>query len=102
VDGQADLLEVVLALDPGSRLAHLLHRGHEETDQDRDDGDHHQQLNEGESPTGVIAQPIHGNLQGGNEGKSPRTAYYFFSSKAGRSLLLGATVAVSKGRRGSR
>jgi hypothetical protein len=48
VDGQSDLLEVVLALDPGGGLAHLLHGGEQEPDQDGNDGDHHQQFDERE------------------------------------------------------
>ena len=50
VAGQSDLLEVVLALGAGRRLADLLYRGEQEADQDRDDCDHHQQLDEGEAP----------------------------------------------------
>src|SRR5262249_55085755 len=51
VHGQAELLEVVLALDAGGGLAHLLHRRQQEPDQDGNDGDYHQQLDEGESTT---------------------------------------------------
>jgi hypothetical protein len=49
VDGQADLLEVVGALHAVGRLAHLLHGGQEQADQDGDDGNHHQQLDQGKS-----------------------------------------------------
>src|SRR5262249_7168926 len=49
VERQADLLEIVGTLRPGSGLAHLLHRGHEQGDQDGDDGDYDQQFNEGEA-----------------------------------------------------
>src|SRR5262249_9499772 len=38
VHGQADLLEVVLALGAGGRLADLLDGGHQQADQDGDDG----------------------------------------------------------------
>src|SRR5262245_44340842 len=48
VSGHAHLLEVVGALDAAGGLAHLLHRGQEQADEDGDDGDHHQQLNERE------------------------------------------------------
>jgi hypothetical protein len=48
VEGQTDLFEVVSALHPVRRLAHFLHGGHQEANQDGDDGDHHQQLNERE------------------------------------------------------
>src|SRR5262249_26650869 len=50
VHGQAELLEVVLALQAGGGLAHLLDGGHEQADQDGNNGDHHQQLDEGEPP----------------------------------------------------
>jgi hypothetical protein len=49
VCGQADLLQIVVALDPVGRLAHLLHGRQEQADQDRDDRDHRQQFNERES-----------------------------------------------------
>jgi hypothetical protein len=39
VQGDAQLLEVVGALDPGRRLADLLDGGQQESDQHRDDGD---------------------------------------------------------------
>src|SRR2546421_30440 len=48
VEGQADLLQVVLALGAGGRLAHLLDGGQEQADEDGDDGDHHQQLDQRE------------------------------------------------------
>src|SRR5205807_2426870 len=46
VEGDADLLEVVLAFRPVGGLAHLLHGRQEERHQDGDDGDHHQQLDQ--------------------------------------------------------
>jgi hypothetical protein len=49
VQGQAELLEVVLALGAGGGLAHLLHGGQEQADQHREDGDHHQQLDQREA-----------------------------------------------------
>jgi hypothetical protein len=39
VQGQAQLFEVVLALDAGSRLANFLDRRQQKSDQDRDDRD---------------------------------------------------------------
>src|SRR5262245_53976765 len=48
---QADLLEIVRALNAGGGLAHLLDRRQQEPDQDRDDRDHHQQLDQGEGAT---------------------------------------------------
>src|SRR5262249_18529515 len=50
VQGQAQLLEVVLALDALGRRAHLLHRRQQQPNKDGDDGDYHQQLNEREAP----------------------------------------------------
>ena len=44
-----DLLEVVLALRAGGGLADLLDGGQQQADQDRDDGDHHQQFDQGEA-----------------------------------------------------
>ena len=49
VQGQADLLEVALAAGAVGRLAHLLHRGQEQSDQHGDDGNHHQQLDQREA-----------------------------------------------------
>jgi len=46
VQGHADLVEVVFALGVGGGLADLLDRGHQQADQNRDDGDHHQQLDQ--------------------------------------------------------
>ncbi len=49
VQGEADLLQVVLTLRARGRLAHFLNRGQEQTDQNRDDRDDHQQLDQGEA-----------------------------------------------------
>jgi hypothetical protein len=49
VQGQADLLHVVLTLRARGRLAHLLHGRHQQGDEDRDDGNHDQQFDESES-----------------------------------------------------
>jgi len=46
VDGQPDLLQVVLALHAVGRLPDLLDGGQQEADQDGDDGDDDEQLNE--------------------------------------------------------
>jgi hypothetical protein len=48
-DRQAELFEVVGTLTPPGRLTTLLHGGQQHGDQDRDDRDHHQQLDQGES-----------------------------------------------------
>jgi hypothetical protein len=50
VERQGELLEVVLALGAGGGLAHLLHGGQEQADEEGDDGDHHQQLDQREAP----------------------------------------------------
>src|SRR5439155_13899995 len=52
VQRQPDLLEVVLALRPGRRLAHLMNRRQQEADEDGDDGDHHQQFDQRERGPG--------------------------------------------------
>ena len=52
VQPEAELLQVVLALHPGRRLPHLLHGGEQQADQDGDDGDHHQQFDQGEPGAG--------------------------------------------------
>ena len=51
VHRQADLLEVIGALNAAARLARRLHGRQEQGDQDRDDGDDHQQLDQCESGT---------------------------------------------------
>jgi len=48
VQGNADLLQVVLAPDAGGCFAHLLDGRQEQADQDGNDGDDHQQLDERE------------------------------------------------------
>ena len=53
MQGQRQLLEVVLRLRPGGRLADLLHGGQEQADQDRDDRDHHQQLDQRETAISI-------------------------------------------------
>ena len=56
VDGQADLLEIVLALRAGGGFADLLHGRNEQTDQDGDDGDDNEQLDQREAST-LIPDP---------------------------------------------
>src|SRR5207247_2378997 len=51
-DGEADLLEVVGALHAAGGLAHFLHGRQQQADQNRNNGDHHQQLDQGKRPTG--------------------------------------------------
>ena len=62
VQGQTDLLEIVLTLDAVGRFAHLLHGGHEQGDQHGDDGDDHQQLDQGESAASVLGVLPHADL----------------------------------------
>ena len=52
VDGQPELLEVVLAGGPGGRLADLLHRGQQQPDEHGDDGDDDQQFDQRERGPG--------------------------------------------------
>src|SRR5262249_33441775 len=54
VQSQADLLEVVLTLAACGGLTHLLHGGQEQANEDGDDGDHHQQLDQGETRPGSL------------------------------------------------
>src|SRR5262249_61648707 len=51
-DRQADLLEVVPAGGPHGGLADLLDGRQEQADQDRDDGNDHQQLDQSHAATG--------------------------------------------------
>src|SRR5262249_29988960 len=64
VGGEADLLEVVLALQAGGGLADLLHRRQEQADEDGDDGYHHQQLDQREAAAG-------GSGEGPGHGRTP-------------------------------
>jgi hypothetical protein len=52
---QADLPQVVLALDNGGTVAYLLHCRQEQAKQRGDDGHHHEQLNQGKCPATRIA-----------------------------------------------
>src|SRR5205807_4940018 len=54
VEGQPDLLKVVLATHAGGRLADLLHGGQQQADQNGDDGDHHQQLDQREGTPACV------------------------------------------------
>src|SRR5579875_657223 len=61
MDGQTYLLEVVLALHPRCGFADLLYSRQEQSDQDGDDGDHHQQLNQREAePVSSMERRTHG------------------------------------------
>ena len=58
--GQPDLMQVVQALRPSSRLAGRLHRRQQQRDEDADDRNHHQTLHQGKSPlrTGTYRQRV--------------------------------------------
>src|SRR4051794_28697731 len=56
--GQADLFQIVGALDSCSGFTHLLHGGKQQADQDCNDGDNHQQFNQRECLTSRCS---HGN-----------------------------------------
>jgi hypothetical protein len=57
VQRQADLLEVVGALDPPRGLARRLDGRQEQADQDGDDRDHDQEFNQGKSTSaGVLLE----------------------------------------------
>src|SRR5262249_4672847 len=71
VEGQPDLLEIVLALHACGRLAHFLHGGQEQSDQHADDGNNHQQLDQREAAAPTGANRVDGATtspprQGGN------------------------------------
>src|SRR5262249_16218412 len=70
VQGQRDLLEVVGALRASGGLAHLLDSGEQQADEDRDDRDHHQQLDQRESFPDEPAHgylPVENRVRGGRE-----------------------------------
>ncbi len=52
VQGQAELLEVILAAGPVGRLADHLHGRDQQADEHAEDGDDHQQLDEGKPASG--------------------------------------------------
>src|SRR5207253_6835295 len=60
VYGQADLVQVVLALQAGGGLADFLHRGQEQPDEDGDDGDDDQQLDQREGTPKSQSTLAHG------------------------------------------
>ena len=96
VEGEADLLEVVGALQARGRIADLLDGGQQQADQDGDDGDHHQQFDQREAGGGGF---------GDASSKTPfrvqirvlfgRRRHRAGRSNAGRSLGLLPTTACS-------
>src|SRR5262249_49515028 len=57
VKGEPELLQVIGALHAIGRLAHLLHRGQQQADEDADDGDDDEELDQRESPPRSQALP---------------------------------------------
>jgi hypothetical protein len=49
LEGEADVLEVILAASAGSRFANLLDRGQKHADENGDDRDYDQQLDQREA-----------------------------------------------------
>jgi hypothetical protein len=61
VQRQSNLFEIVLALRPAGGFTRLLHRRQQERDQDRDNGDHHEQFNQSKSSSAATcASGTHG------------------------------------------
>jgi len=58
VQSQTDLLEIVLTLAAASGFARLLHGWQQQSNQNRDDGNHHQQFNQRESALTSRASPL--------------------------------------------
>jgi hypothetical protein len=54
------LLEIVPALRPPGRFARLLNRGQQQGNQDRNDGDHDEQLDQRETRTPFVFRVLHG------------------------------------------
>jgi hypothetical protein len=63
MDGQGDLLDLVLALGAGGGLADLLDGGQQQPDQDGDDGDDDEQLDQREATPGSPSE--HGTVLAG-------------------------------------
>jgi hypothetical protein len=64
VAGEGELFEVVLALHAVGRLAHLLHGGQQQPDEDGNNGDHDQQFDEREThqPVADLLEPWHWSI----------------------------------------
>jgi hypothetical protein len=58
MQGQADLLEVIQAAHARRSGPHLLDGGQQQADQDRDDGDDHQQLDQREATSSSSLPPV--------------------------------------------
>ena len=86
---EADLLQVVRALDAGRGVADLLHGGQQETDQHRDDGDHHEQFDQRERASRAGGR---GAEVGGHRNSSRVSPGAYFSQ-----VLLGAAFVAAVG-----
>src|SRR5262249_27708443 len=103
VQGQPQLLHVVLALEAGRGLADLLHGGHKQANQNRNDGDDDEQLNQRERRSAARGgDDGHGSLREFGTAKrivedcclSPPDAYFllpFNSTWKSKLLLPGRT-----------
>src|SRR5262249_54027061 len=67
VHGDAELVQVVLAGGAVGRVAYLLYGGEEQADQNRDDRDHHQQLDQREA----VALPAR-RFRNGEHSRTPK------------------------------
>src|SRR5436190_16018 len=65
VEPDAELFQVVAALDAVGRLPHLLHGREQQADQDADDGDDDEQLDEREAGPPALERP-HGPIPPGD------------------------------------
>ena len=70
VQGRADLFEIVLATGVGGCFPDFLDGGHQQANQDGNDGDHHQQFNQGKTKSSHDRKPF----QGGNVKKGSSVA----------------------------
>ena len=59
MQGEADLLQVVFALDAIGGLAHLLHGRQQQADEHGNDGNHHQQFDQSKANTWATAERLH-------------------------------------------
>ena len=63
---QRELTDIVAAVTPPRRLAGRLHRRQEQADERADDGDHHQELDEGKTRPGIVKGSRHGKTTRAN------------------------------------
>src|SRR5262249_27356893 len=95
VGGEAQLLEVVLALGARGSLAHLLNCRQEQADQDRNDRDHHEEFDQGERGRSTFE---HGGAPGKEmERKWYRTRNNTLRRGRKRPILMAALARLSPG-----